>query len=161
MITYNFIKYLILYIRYAKMIKSVFEKEGLLKSFSLLFNSEFRMDWIGRVYTVLNPIVQNVEDPTIGSAVAIYEFTENGGLSNRMWVEKWVMDRLYAAQQFIQDNNLFDLLTYDITRLDDNENYLFVLKPLHFNELKKWTKRFLITFGVIITAIITLLIVLL
>lgn len=156
MIIYNFIKYLILYIKYSKTVKTVFEKENLLKSFSLLFNSEFRVDWVGRIYTVLNPMIQRMEDPTIGSGVAIYEFTESGALSNRMWVEKWTMDHLYAAQQFIQANNLFDLLTYDITKLDDNENYLFVLKPLHFDDAKKWTKRFSILLSVLIVIGITL-----
>ena len=123
-------------------------------------NSEFRIDWVGRIYTVLNPMVQKMEDPTIGSGVAIYEFTENGDLSNRMWVEKWVMDHLMAAQRFIQANNLFDLLTYNITRLDENENYLFVLEPLYFKDIKKWTKRFLLELLGIIIAIIILCIVL-
>lgn len=160
MIIYNFIKYLILYIKYSKTVKNVFENENLLKSFSLLFNSEFRIDWVGRIYTVLNPMVQKMEDPTIGSGVAIYEFTENGDLSNRMWVEKWVMDHLMAAQRFIQANNLFDLLTYNITRLDENENYLFVLEPLYFKDIKKWTKRFSLELLGIIIAIIILCIVL-
>lgn len=160
MITYNFIKYLVLYIKYSKTVKQVFEKENLLKSFSLLFDSEFRIDWVGRVYTVLNPLVQKMEDPTIGSGVTIYEFTESGELSNRMWVEKWVMDHLMAAQQFIQANNLFDLLTYDITRLDDNENYLFVLEPLHFKEAKKWTRRFLWMVLALLVILVSLLIIL-
>lgn len=159
MIIYNFIKYLILYIKYSKTVKGVFSKENLLKSFSLLFDSEFRIDWVGRIYTVLNPMVQKMEDPSLGSGVAIYEFTETGQLSNKMWVEKWVMDHLYAAQQFIQANNLFDLLTYDITRLDDNDNYLFVLEPLYFKEAKKWTKRMLaLLLGLIITAVTLLII---
>jgi len=160
MVIYNFIKYLILYIKYAKIVRQVFEKENLLKSFSLLFNADFRIDWVGRVYTVLNPMVQQMEDPTIGSGVAIYEFTESGELSNRMWVEKWVMDHLMAAQRFIQANNLFDLLTYDITRLDDNENYLFVLQPLYFKEAKKWTKRMVWLISFILIIGITLLCVL-
>lgn len=160
MITYHFIKYIILYLKYMKVIKRAFKKENLLNKFSMLFGTEFRMDWVGRIYTVLNPMVQKMEDPTIGSGVAIYEFTESGQLSNRMWVEKWIMDHLYAAQQFMQTNNLFDLMTYNITKLDDNENYLFVLNPLHFNEAKKWTKWMAALVGLILAAGITLLIVL-
>lgn len=160
MILYHFIKYIILYFKYSKVVKEAFKKENLLNKFSMLFGTEFRMDWVGRVYTVLNPMVQKMEDPTIGSGVAIYEFTESGQLSNRMWVEKWIMDHLYAAQQFIQNNNLFDIMNYDIERLDNNENYLFVLKPLYFNEAKKWTKWMAALVGVLLAAGITLLIVL-
>jgi len=160
MILYHFIKYIILYFKYSKVVKEAFKKEDLLNKFSMLFGTEFRMDWVGRVYTVLNPMVKKMEDPTIGSGVAIYEFTESGQLSNRMWVEKWIMDHLYAAQQFIQNNNLFDIMNYDIERLDDNENYLFVLKPLYFNEAKKWTKWMAALVGVLLAAGITLLIVL-
>lgn len=155
MIIYNFFKNLFLYIKYAKKIKEVFTKENLLNSFSYLFKSEFRIDWVGRIYTVINPMVQEI-DQTVGSSVAVYEFTQDGGLSNKMWIEKWIMDHLYAAQQFIQTNNLFDLLTYDINKLDEYDNYLFVLKPLYFDELKKWTKRFSILLAFILIVIITL-----
>lgn len=158
MIIYKFIKYLRLYIKYAKTVIKVFKEENLMKSFSYLFGSEFRMDWVGRVYTVLNPMVQNIED--LGSSVAVYEFTQDGGLSNKMWIEKWIMDRLYAAQQFIQSNNLFDVMTYEIKKLDNNENYLFVLKPLYFEDVKKWTKRFSILLGSLAIIGIALLIIL-
>lgn len=160
MITYKFIKYLRLYIKYAKIVIKVFKTENLLKSLSYLFNSEFRMDWVGRVYTVLNPMVQDINDPTIGSSVAVYEFTQDGSLSKQMWVEKWIMDRLYAAKQFIQTNNLFDIMTYNITKIDDNENYLLVLKPLYFEEAKQWTKHFITLFAILLSIFIATMIIL-
>ena len=46
-------------------------------------------------------------------------------------------------------NNLFDLLTYDIKKLDEYGNYLFVMKSITFDDFWKYTKKFLILLGAI------------
>ena len=53
-------------------------------------------------------------------------------------------------------NNLFDLLTYEIKKLDDYDNYLFVIKPITFDDCKKWTKIFVITYSILIIGIIAM-----
>ena len=69
----------------------------------------------------------------------IYEYGEEG-LNNKAFVERWIMTRLNIAQSFIQANNLFDLLTYDIKKLDDYDNYLFVIQPITLNDCLKYSK---------------------
>lgn len=154
MILYKFIKYLILHIKYKKMLQKIYQNENLLTNLSYLFQSRFKQDWIGRVYTVLNPLI-------IGDEVQINtQILEYGpdGLSNKSWIDKWVMDKLTIAQQFIRTNNLFELLTYDIKQLDEY-NYLFVMQPIVNLDLKKYTKRFIITYSLIIILLIILLII--
>ena len=55
MVLYKFITNLILNVKYTKLIKKVYKDEDLLNKFSQLFGTEFRMDWVGRIYTVINP----------------------------------------------------------------------------------------------------------
>jgi hypothetical protein len=123
-------------------LKKIYKEEDLLKKFSQLFNTEFRIDWVGRIYTVINPNIINSESEV---NTQIYEYGENG-LSNSMYIEHWIMTRLNLVKNFIMANNLFDLLTYRIEKLDEYENYLFVIEPITFEDCKKWTKIFSITY---------------
>lgn len=156
MIIFNFIKHLILHIKYNKLLKNIYNEENLINRFSQLFGTEFRIDWVGRLYTVINP---NLIDNQLDTNTQIFEYTENG-LSNNSYIEHWIMTKLNIAQQFIMANNLFDLLTYDIKLLDNYDNYLFVIKPITFDECFKWTKIFFIALSILLIIGLLLLILL-
>ena len=59
------------------------------------------------------------------------------------------MTKLNVAQNFIMANNLFDLLTYEIKKLDNYDNYLFVIKPISFDDCAKWIKIFSIVYSIL------------
>ena len=71
----------------------------------------------------------------------IYEYDENG-LNNYAFIERCIMSKLNIAQSFIQTNNLFDLLTYKIEKLDEYDNYLFIIEPITLYDCLKYTKYF-------------------
>ncbi len=140
------------------MLEKIYAEERVLVNLGRLFKAEFRQDWIGRVYTVINPALEE-SDPVAGSSTQIYEFMPDGTLSENMWVEKWVMDKMNILSNFIKNNNLFELADYELTRLDDKDNWLFVIMPLQWRDLKRSIKRFLIVLSTlaiasILTAII-------
>lgn len=142
MITYLFIKYLILHLRYTKILKKVYKDENLLDNLSSLFKVPFRIDWLGRVYAVFNPHIQEgVYNPNN----QIYEYDENG-LTNKAYVESYIMNQLNIAKRFIQASNLFDLLTYKIKKIDDFDNYLFIMQSITYEDFKTATKRFIWAF---------------
>lgn len=153
MILFNFLKYLFLNIKYTKLLKSIYKDENLIEKFSQLFGVEFRIDWIGRVYAVLNP---NIINDKLDVNTQIFEYTENG-LSNSVYLERWIMTKFNLVKDFIMANNLFDLLTYEIKRLDEYDNYLFVIKPITLSDCTKWTKIFTITYAILIIIGIVLL----
>lgn len=148
MITYNFIKYLILNTRYTKILKHIYKEEQIPENLSKLFNSNFKIDWIGRLYTVINPNLLNGEYDT---NTQIFEYGENG-LTNEMFIERYIMQKLNIASNFIKANNLFDLLTYKIEKIDEYDNYLFIIEPITFNDFVKNTKRFSILLSSLIIA---------
>lgn len=148
MIFYKFIKNLLLNIKYVKLLRKIYRDENLLHKFSELFGTEFRMDWVGRIYTVINP---NIVDDKLDVNTQIFEYGENG-LSNEPYIEKYIMTKLNLVKDFIMANNLFDLLAYEIKKLDDYDNYLFVIKPITFDDCIKWTKIFIGVYSVIAIA---------
>lgn len=145
MILFKFLKYFILNLKYTRILKNVYKDENLLLKFSQLFGTEFRIDWVGRIYTVINP---NVIKEQFDTNTQIFEYGENG-FSNTVYIEHWIMTKLNAAQNFIMANNLFDLLTYEIKRLDNYDNYLFIIKPITFDDCIKWTKTFAIVYSIL------------
>lgn len=157
MIIYNFFKYLLLNRKYSRLIKKTFQNENILQGLSQIFKANFKTDWIGRVYAVLNPNLD--ENGQYSPNTQIFEYGENG-LNNEKMVEQWVMERMVVISEFIQANNLFELLTYSIKKLDKYDNYLFILEPVTLSDCMKWSKRFAILLGVLIAIGITLLIVL-
>lgn len=146
MILYKFITNFLLNIKYTKIIKKVYKDDDILNKLSQLFGTEFRMDWVGRIYTVINP---NIVDNKFDVNTQIFEYGENG-LSNEIYVERYIMFKLNLIKDFVIANNLFDILTYRIEKIDDYDNYLFVIEPITFDDAKRWTKIFSITYGILL-----------
>ena len=139
-----FVKNLIDYIKLVRLVRKVDRNEQLRQNLSALYKSEFREDWVGRWYTVLNPHVQNMTAASEGITSQILEYTENG-LSDQAAIEKWCMEKIFVASNFIKNKELLDVLTYSLDKIDDQDNYLFVIKPIVFDDLKRSTKRLLWT----------------
>ena len=60
-----------------------------------------------------------------------------------------ILNQLSVAKQFIKANNLFDLLTYRLEKLDENDNYLFIIEPITWEDCKNYLERFVILYIVI------------
>ena len=153
------IKNLVQYVKYRRMLDKIYSEERVLTNLGRLFKAEFKQDWIGRVYTVINPLLEG-QDPVNGSSTQIYEFMPDGTLSENLWVEKWVMDKMNILANFIKNNNLFELADYELRKLDDKDNWLFILMPLPWRDLKKSLKRFAISLGILAVAAIAAIIIL-
>lgn len=145
MITYKFIKYLYTYIKYYKILNEVYREENLLENLSSLFKVEFKKDWIGRIYAVFNP---HIQDGIFNQNNQILEYT-NEGLINNSYIESYIMSQLNIAKQFIKANNLFDLLTYKIIKIDEHDNYLFIIQPITLEDCISYIKKFIVLWGVI------------
>ena len=152
MLTYFFLKYFFINLKYTKVLNKVYQDENLLANLSALFKVRFKKDWIGRIYAVFNPHTQGgFFDPNR----QIYEYTTEG-MSDRAYVENYIMSQLNLAKQFIQANNLFDLLTYEVKKLDDNGNYLFVMEPITLQDCLKWVKIYSIFWVAVIIGVVSL-----
>lgn len=139
------------FIRYNVYIRRILKNENILEKLKYLFGGrEFKTDWISRIYTVVNPNIDNI---SADGNLLIYD-----DLLHPV-VEKWIMDNLNLMSKFITSNNLFDILTYKIERLDDDDNYLIVFQNIFYDSAKKSLKWILAGLSVILVAIITLIII--
>lgn len=133
-------------IKYNRILNKVYKEENILLNLSSLFGTQFKKDWIGRIYTVINPIIKDGE---YQQNAQIYEYNTNG-ITNNAYIEHWIMDRLNIAKNFIRAQNLFDLLTYEIKPIDSYGNYLFIIKPITLDDCLEYTKKFLILYPILI-----------
>jgi hypothetical protein len=156
MVFYSFIKNLLLNVKYTKLLRKIYNDEKLLEKFSQLFGAEFRMDWVGRIYAVLNPNILNAE---LDINTQIFEYGDNG-FTNDPYIEKWIMTKFNIIKDFIMANNLFDLLTYEIKKIDEYDNYLFIIKPITYDDCIKSIKTFSIVYSILAIIAIALLIIL-
>ena len=146
MITYLFIKYLITHIKYCKILNDVYKNENLLVNLSNLFKVNFKQDWVGRIYAVFNP---HIQEGMFNPNNQIYEYTENG-LVNDAYVEAYILNQLNIIKQFIKANNLFDLLTYRLKKIDENDNYLFIIEPITWEDCKNYSKKVVILYTILL-----------
>lgn len=135
MYTIRFIRAWWLNRKYTRTLKKVYKQENLLQNLSDLFGTTFRIDWVGRVYTVFNPYIKNGK---FDATDIIMDPSDNG---NSEIVNHILMDKLNIARNYIRTQNLFDMLTYELRKLDDYGNYLFIMVPItlpdYFESLKK------------------------
>ncbi len=154
MIIYRFIKYLILYIQYTTILNKIYRDENFIQKLSSSFGSEFKKDWVGRLYTIFNPNLKNDQfDPNN----PIYTYNEQG-LNTDEFVKNYIMTKLNVIDHYINVMNLFELVTYNIKKLDNYDNFLFIIEPLPWNNFIKYLK--LLFIPIIILIIIVMLIIL-
>ena len=137
------------YFKIQKILKAIYHNENLTKNLSQIFGVPCNEDWVGRLYMLVNPVLQNIESD--GNAI-IYDHNDN-----RM-VEAWVMKNLELSRNFVTENQLFDIMTYSITKYDDDDNYLVVFKNIFFDDVVRIVRWFGVGAGILIVAGILLLV---
>lgn len=141
-------KNIIHFLKYQHYIKGIIKNEDIINKLSQQFGARFETDHIGRIWTVLNPHIQNMK-PSDGTSSLIYQFNEDGSMTNDSAIEKWVMDQLNVANLFIQEHELWELLTYKLKRLDNDKNYLLVIQNIFTDGMLKEVKRYFVGLGVL------------
>ena len=149
MFLYKFFRKLFQHLKYQRIIKEAYEREQLIAKISLLLGVQFKLDWINRLYAVVNP---NIKDGKYNPE-QIYEFDFEGNPYNNEWVTKWVMERVGILRNFLHTANLFDVLEYKIKDLG-NLNYLVIFQPITLTFLLKSIRPAIIELLIIILLIL-------
>lgn len=134
-------KSIYLHWKYNRILKKVYKECNIPGSMSQLLGVPVRVDWVNRLYMILNPLVLNNKEQ-------IYEWTESG-LNNDEFVKQWLLERLVVMDKFIKVNNLFDLLSLKMEKIDDYGNYLIILEPITWYDFKKSVKKLLYALPII------------
>jgi hypothetical protein len=98
---------------------------------SALNENGFRVDWVGRIYTVINLPEEVINQP----------FSEEG----------YVLMKLREYDRFFLDMGIADVIAPEMTKLEDAESYLLVLSPdREYARLWPFTKSVLRTLGILL-----------
>lgn len=116
----------------SKLINNTIEQEKLVQKISTILETQFSKTKNGRIYAVLNPYIKNGRY----SPEQVLEIKESGGYDNTQWIKHWTLARLTLISNFINTENLFELLTYNIEDLGES-NYLFVIEPVTYKQMIK------------------------
>lgn len=111
-----------------KILKKAYKDDEIIAKLSHTFGVQFRKDWIGRVYAIINPAIQDGKF----NPEQTFEYTELG-YNNDEYIKAWTMERLLAMESFLKTNDLFDMLTYELNRIDEYGNHLLILSPVTLN----------------------------
>lgn len=120
----KFIWCLIKNLKLQRLLNKIYVDDKIIEKLSYALGAQFRRDWIGRLYCVVNPFIRDGKF----QPEQILEYNERGELDNKQYIEQWIMTRLNIIQAFIRTNNLFDLLVYKIDLIRD-DNYLLIIQP--------------------------------
>ena len=129
------IRTIVNYIRIQRILKQIYKTEHIEQNLSQLFGVPCKQDWVGRLYMIINPILQNIESN--GNALTLDR-------NNKVLIEEWVMKNLELIRNFVVNNSMFDLLTYS----------LVVFKNVYFDDMKRVCKWLAILIPIIIVGII-------
>ena len=129
----GWIKDIFNYISLSREMKKLYD-DGLVEQFSKLYGVKFRYDNARRLYAVINPTLQNIQND---GATQIFEFGQDG-LTDKTYIKQWILLKLSAVEKLITAENLLDVLTFDIREITiDNQptgNYVIIFTPIGFKE---------------------------
>lgn len=112
---------------------------SLLKSY---LNMDPRIDWLGRVYGVVNPAINSKGEFDYNGMV----FELDGvNTNNETWVENWLYKQMILVNNVfnVQSTGFFDLISADIKHVgpENADNYLVVFDIASRKEMSKRWKR--------------------
>lgn len=131
----------------SKLLNRAYKDDEIIAKLSHTFGVQFNQDWIGRLYAVINPAIRDGKF----YPEQTFEYTEKG-YDTQEYVKSWTMERLMAMDNFLKTNNLFDMLTYDLRKLDDYGNHLFILSPITLPQTLQRSTAAIIEFILLLVA---------
>lgn len=121
-------EYMVLY----KALNVAYKIDNIPSSMSKLLNVPLHVDAFNRIYGVLHPITQQMNN----GQSAIFDVNPDGTYNAETSIRMWLSDRLFAMSKFMSSQNLLDCLILDLKKIDD-DNYLIVMSPICMPKLKE------------------------
>ena len=111
-------------------------------------NLTLKKDWIGRLYGVVNPIID--KDGHFDASNMIIEIDGDNTNTNE-WVKAWAYKQLRLVAQLFKIEKLYDYIDVEFTHVgpENFDNYLIVFDIVSRKVLADSAKRFFLHFTVL------------
>lgn len=117
------------------------------KEFSMVLrrylHTEFSKDWIGRLYGIVNPIIDiNGNLDLSGTVIEI----DGNATNNIEYLKNWIYRQMQLIDNLFKISKLYDYITVDISHVGpiNADNYLVVFDVASRKEMMLWLKSTLI-----------------
>lgn len=146
---YNLINSLITYIKDKNTVKKVFYSDDFKLILNTYLNTNFKNDWIGRIYGVINPNI-NINGK-IDFSNTIIELNDEYS-NDDVYVNNWIYRQLNLMNNAlkIKDSSFFDYVGMSIEKIEpmNQNNYLIIFQvasqAVLFDAIKHFLKILLI-----------------
>lgn len=139
--SYDFIRNWHLYLKDKKIIGPVFYGDEFKLVLRRYLNTPFKEDWIGRLYGVINPTINNNGEFDITSS--IIEMDDENTNSNT-YVKMWLFKQLDLVKALFKLDNLYDYINITTKHVGPitQDNYLVIFdiasQEEFISSFKKW-----------------------
>ena len=152
---YNCFATLVQYIKDYNIVAESLYSEAFSKVLLRYLNKDFKKDWIGRLYAIINP---NIDiNNKLNLTNTIIEFDDDR-TNNEVFVNNWIFKQLNLVADVFTLHNVYSYITLKITKVGpkEHDNFLVVFDLASRVELHKTSLKILkqLLLYIMITAIV-------
>lgn len=156
---YNFFLSIFYYFRDLSYVGDVFYGEDLNRILKKYLHVDFKKDWIGRLYGVINPSIDINGNFDINSQIIEID---NDNTNNEAYVKNWIFSQLLMVGSFFKLSNLYDFISIEIKHVGpvNADNFLIIFDiasrkdiSIFFKKSLKVSILYLILIGIIVFVI--------
>ena len=155
--TYSLIKSINIYLEEYNYIKDTFYSNEFKLVLKKYMHVDIKKDWIGRLYGIINPIIDINGNLDINSVIV-----ELDGINtnNQEYVQVWIHKQLKLIADLFKINKLYDYISLELNKVGPEEldNYLLVFDIVSrkdmVNKLKSFSKHIIFYIIIVILFII-------
>lgn len=150
--TFNFLRSSIRYIKLNKSVGKIFHSNDFKLLLRKYLNINVKTDWLGRLYGIINPIIDVNGNLNISTMVIEIDGNDT---NNSEWVKNWLYKQLNLTSQLFKLEKLYDYISMDIEHVGpiEMDNYLIIFDLVYRLEFAKALKSLLKNIGIWIVLI--------
>lgn len=139
----NMLDNIVNYIKDRSKIGDIFYGEGFRTIVSKYLVMELKEDWIGRLYGVLNPLVDIKGNINIDNVIVELD---GDNTNNNDFVRTWIMKQLNMVGELFRINGLYEYIDLEIKHVGpiNVDNYLVIFDIASRKIMGKSIKRFIV-----------------
>lgn len=149
------------YIKDWRLVEESLHGDGFRSLLKHYLKMDSRIDWLGRVYGVVNPAINEKGEFDYNGMV----FELNGvNTNNQTWVENWLYKQMILVNNIfdVQKTGFFDIIDANVKHVgpENADNYLIVFDIASRKEMvRRWKRVILQSIGYAVVAGIILLVI--
>lgn len=140
---YDFIRCSIEYSKINRTVGVVFHSDDMKLILKKYLKADFKEDWIGRIYGVVNPAINKDGEYDISSVIMELDDDKT---NNENWVSAWIYRQLMMVSSLFKLDKLYDYINLEIEHVGPSnmDNFLLIFDLISRKNFVKSIKMLII-----------------